>query len=487
MEISRSAQRHSRTRFAQRHRAQRWAELPATLRWQFAFETDGTALIERSLPELAGKRMALSFAPATPADEETLASFIPPDATSPADLPTSLPAGVIDLVAEYSIDGQTVARGGTYGLGYTVNTRQRLFEPGAGWRAIDNTLAAGDYQAVGLDVSGISIAEATALQTQLEATKAQLDSQQFAGLSKHDLTGAILQAGIVGYFAQTWDKGQIMARTANVLLYRLPSVGTLSTASTVRFWFGVPRRFIPSGVAFDVDRNALSSAAKDDDRARWIAFNRSYNQILSAHEHSVLEDMFSTPTQPVLGVSTVKAIAVAAQQGQRIYTITPANLSTALDQITLPADVETDIANAVNAGFQVTTHQADIAYAGLVTAGYAIEDPNTGVGAMLISSGDNGGRILIGLGFILLFASLLVASPAVAIQLVIFGILTIGCGLSAVTDDDRWVDRAAFLIGLIFAGLANAAQSGARIVIAAAAIFEISLFESNLNDKCAAL
>ncbi|MDP2184081.1 MAG: hypothetical protein Q8J93_01220 [Xanthomonadales bacterium] len=199
-------------------------------------------------------------------------------------------------------------------------------------------------------------------------TKAQLDSQQFAGLSKHDLTGAILQAGIVGYFAQTWGKGQIMARTANVLLYRLPSVGTLSTASSVTFWFGVPRRFIPSGVAFDVDRNALSSAARDDDRTRWIAFNRSYNQILSAHEHSVLEDMFSTPEQPVLGVSTVKAIAVAAQQGQRIYTITQDNLSTALSQITLPADVETDIANAVNAGFQVTTHQADIQYAGLVTA-----------------------------------------------------------------------------------------------------------------------
>ncbi|MDZ4115727.1 MAG: hypothetical protein U1C54_06940 [Xanthomonadaceae bacterium] len=358
--------------------------------------------------------MALSFTPATPADEETLASFIPPDANGPEDLPTSLPAGVIDLIAEYSIDGQTVARGGTYGLGYTVNTRQRLFEPGAGWREIDNTLAAGDYQAVGLDVSGISIAEATALQTRLETTKAQLDSQQFAGLSKHDLTGAILQAGIVGYFAQTWGKGQIMARTANVLLYRLPSVGTLSTASSVTFWFGVPRRFIPSGVAFDVDRNALSSTARDDDRARWIAFNRSYNQVLSAHEHSVLEDMFSTPTQPVLGVSTVKAIAVAAQQGQRIYTITQDNLSTALNQITLPADVETDIANAVNAGFQVTTHQTDIQYAGLITAGYAIEDPNTGVGAMLISSGASGGfSFIAGLlaGVLLGLVVLLVAAP----------------------------------------------------------------------------
>ncbi|MDP1699148.1 MAG: hypothetical protein Q8L45_15395 [Xanthomonadaceae bacterium] len=69
---------------------------------------------------------------------------------------------MIDLIAEYSIDGETIASGGTYGLGTTVNTRQRLFEPGAGWREIDNTLAAGDYQAVGLDVSGISTARSDA-------------------------------------------------------------------------------------------------------------------------------------------------------------------------------------------------------------------------------------------------------------------------------------------------------------------------------------
>src|SRR3546814_17069148 len=93
--------------------------------------------------------MALSFTPATAADEDTLASFIPPDANGPEDLPTSLPAGVIDLIAEYSIDGETNARGGTYGLGTTVTTRKRLFEPGIGWRGIDNTLAPGDYQGVG--------------------------------------------------------------------------------------------------------------------------------------------------------------------------------------------------------------------------------------------------------------------------------------------------------------------------------------------------
>src|SRR3546814_12696814 len=121
-------------------------------------------------------------------------------------------------------------------------------------------------------------------------------------------------------------------------LSRLPSVVHMITASTLSFWCGVARRFTPSGVAFDVYRNALSSTARNDDRDRWIAFNRSYNQILSAHEHSVLEDMFSTPTQPVLGVRTVKAIAAAAQQGQSIYTITHANRATAPSHISMTPD-----------------------------------------------------------------------------------------------------------------------------------------------------
>jgi hypothetical protein len=42
--------------------------------------------------------------------------------------------------------------------------------------------------------------------------------------------------------------------------------------------------------------------------------------------HLVPEQMFSTETEKAQGISAVKALAIASQQGQKIWTITPDNL-----------------------------------------------------------------------------------------------------------------------------------------------------------------
>jgi hypothetical protein len=366
--------------------AQRWTELPDQLRWKFGYEADGAFLVSRSLPELAGKRLALSFKPASANDAQTLASYY-----SGTSLPASMPAGIVNLVGEFTIDETVVAHTGSYKLGHTANVTQRLFEPRYGWRETQNTLTAGDYQAVGLDVSGVSSRQVAELRTKVEAVNAKLLARDTSGLGKHDLTGNLLQVGISSYFAQTAVKGQFMARSSRIILNRLPSVGTLSTHSHVTYWFGLPRRFVPAGVMFDIDRNAIMSTHKAADHAQWFAFNKGFNQVLSGHEHGVLEELFHTEDRPVYGVSTVKALGVAASQGQRMYSIGAENLTVALSQMSLPSDVEADIANAVNAGLRVSAHQSDIHFAGTTTAGYALEDPTTGAGAMMISSGQNGG------------------------------------------------------------------------------------------------
>ncbi|WP_461522074.1 hypothetical protein [Porticoccus sp.] len=50
-------------------------------------------------------------------------------------------------------------------------------------------------------------------------------------------------------------------------------------------------------------------------------------------EYLVPEQMFSTDEAPAQGISAVKAIAQAAAEGQRIYTITSSNLYTAMAQL----------------------------------------------------------------------------------------------------------------------------------------------------------
>ena len=105
--------------------------------------------------------------------------------------------------------------------------------------------------------------------------------------------------------------------------------------------------------------------------------------------------MFVTPEDPGEGISAVKALSKAAQQGQRIYHITPANAATVLPNIHIDAAAKSEITAALNAGKEVTTHTDPISVPGWSGAGYVIFDPVTGDGAYKISGGANGGWLLI--------------------------------------------------------------------------------------------
>jgi len=113
--------------------------------------------------------------------------------------------------------------------------------------------------------------------------------------------------------------------------------------------------------------------------------------------------MFNTdPNNPPNAFSAVKALQLAAAQGQRIYQITQANISSTLPQLNLDYETEKEILNAVNVGKEVVTHTDLVTVPGFTGAGYIILDPVTGDGAFKISGGGNG-------AFIFLLASALVA------------------------------------------------------------------------------
>lgn len=109
--------------------------------------------------------------------------------------------------------------------------------------------------------------------------------------------------------------------------------------------------------------------------------------------HLVPEQMFSTETNKAQGISAVKALAIASQEGQKIWTITQNNVDLALNSINLGADTETAIRNSVAAGKVVTTHQNKINFNGWVGEGFITIDPTTGAGAYQIAGGANGGKL----------------------------------------------------------------------------------------------
>lgn len=109
-----------------------------------------------SLPELAGKKITLSYSPATPQDEAVIDSYLPQphaDGTpiQPSELPSSLPAYLINVKPELRIDGQVVATGEPIGLGGTDIFTMTFNSPAYGADQIVNYIDAGGVYGVRLE------------------------------------------------------------------------------------------------------------------------------------------------------------------------------------------------------------------------------------------------------------------------------------------------------------------------------------------------
>jgi hypothetical protein len=156
-----------------------FAELPDTYRQKLSFNVkndtidiasydpeapapaDNSLNITKTLPELAGKKITLSYSPATPQDEAVVNSYLPKphaDGTpiQPSEMPASLPAYLINVVPELRIDGQLVATGAPVGLGGTNIFNMTFSDPTYGSTVITNYINAGSYNAIGLNVNKIS-------------------------------------------------------------------------------------------------------------------------------------------------------------------------------------------------------------------------------------------------------------------------------------------------------------------------------------------
>ncbi|WP_415267473.1 hypothetical protein [Acidovorax sacchari] len=219
------------------------------------------------------------------------------------------------------------------------------------------------------------------------------------------------------------------------------SYGLFQAVAQPVYSWGVVRRVEFPGVNIDIGHMRNLAWSRSNDKAQWVAYNRMRGQYMSALEHAVPERFFSDPAKcnlagsanPVAGlpdcpqgISAVKALGLAAQQGQKIYTITPqvyANqpniVNTAL--VAHSPGTRAKVQAALDEGKEVTIHEAPIAQSGWVGAGFTVLEEGTGAGAYTIEGGSNGGwfslvgeaggalLIIIGLASLLAKAGLIAA------------------------------------------------------------------------------
>ena len=388
----------------------KFTALPDQVRHQFQYNLYASALdramgnsifsFQQSLPNIAGKKITLSFAPATQADADLIASYLPKahaDGTPilPSEFPTSLPGYLIRLTPELRVDGQLTASGGSFTMGEELISNMALFDPARGWEyGEDNRPIAGEYIATHVDLQGVSQGQLQTLKNKLATTQAKLTIAQYTGITKEDISGDILYGAVLSYFAANQAAAQIASRASGIVEYRKPSFGNFETSAKPLYWFGIPRNVGFPGLMMDVDRYASIVVSKDNSSA--VNYVLQSGMRLSAYEHLIPEKIFGDPANPnrPQGISAVKALALAASQGQKIYTLNTQNQAqhqTLLAQIAIDAGARQEIQNALVAGKTVTVHASPITQSGWTGSGYIITDPATGAGAYKISGGANGG------------------------------------------------------------------------------------------------
>jgi hypothetical protein len=230
------------------------------------------------------------------------------------------------------------------------------------------------------------------------------------------MLGALLHATAISYFVELTVLNRLLAKKLNAVNLRLPSEASFIFKLNTYSAFGVPLKIFPSGLAMDVGRNISARKALDGDNEKTLQLSLAAGQNSSALEHSVPEQFLSNPDSIAEGVSAVKALKIANNQGIPIYTVNQSNINSVLPQLQIDANIIFDIQNAVNAGKEVTVSKSNIIYSGWTGSGYIVIDPITGDGAYLISGSLNGGLYfaawLAGLTILLILASFGLAAIA---------------------------------------------------------------------------
>ncbi len=169
--------------------------------------------------------------------------------------------------------------------------------------------------------------------------------------------------------------------------------GTFGSEVRTADRFGLPVGIKAGGIGLDIPISKVI-VADHNDRQNFLNYRMQAGMIASSLEHQTPEQLYNTdPNNPIQGISTMKAFALANAQGQKMYTISKQNIDKVLPMIQASALTKGDIRNAVYAGKIVTVHEREVSVPGWHGTGYMVFDPANGNNAFMISGGGNGGWI----------------------------------------------------------------------------------------------
>jgi DNA-binding transcriptional MerR regulator len=357
----------------------KYSEIPDVLRHKVSFEISEGILggegitITKNLPEISGKRVTLSYIPATANDEALVTQY--------GGSILNVPPYLLNVKPVIKIDGADVGTGGSFGMGSGQTLMVTFYDPAYGTDIIENTIIAGTYSAITIQAQKTPVEIVTQRMEMLRNNSKNIDS-----VTLDDLLGELLYDIGLSYFHHLTFENDLYAKTFQMVYAKGLSEAITTLNINVSYLFGIPISASQGGLNIDVDRNVLIPASITGDTNRIQQFMVISGMTSSAWEHRIFETFLNTPS-----VSAMKLLKYANQQGVPVYAIDSINIGQLLPAIQVSSEIKAEIQNAVTAGKKVIIPQTQLQYYEWSGLGYIVLDPATGAGAYRISGGLSGG------------------------------------------------------------------------------------------------
>lgn len=334
---------------------------------------DGGTVVahDTAIADLWGRKLTLTFPPATADDAAIIASY--------GGL-FNTPAYLIRLKPTFAIDDAVVAQGAPVPAGAALEINLTFRQPNVADDFARHDAVAGETHTLVFDAGMLpdslvaqrierlkALVNANAPEDQILSEKLFLVGARYM---QHVDDGLHFAAGV------RWQRAVKRVFEADV---RRQLDVTYNIA-------GAPLRLKPAENNIDVARLVVGVIPIDNDLT-----HRAEALALAGLQSSYLEGAIWEEMQSQEGISAAEVLVRAKASGQQIHTVTASNVDAILAQTNLPAEDEAEIRGAVQQGRIARIPSANITLNRWSGTGYILRDPQTGAATFPISGGMAGG------------------------------------------------------------------------------------------------
>jgi hypothetical protein len=335
-------------------------DLPETLvhTLRLRGERSGRTLLDASLPvpDVLGRRLTLSYEPATEDDADVVAGY-----------------GALALTPPYLVEvkpvirsgGASIAAGDPIGLAVAFTLRMDLATPG-GTRVVTNSVVAGNTTAIGL--GGLEITA----------------PEEGRG------SAAEILSGVARAYQQAWNEADAELSDLMKVVPLRPTVSVCLVSSAVEVEYAggdslYPLSYEWKGLLIDADVRSSAPVGVDSREAEGPFL------LLSGLQGSILENRVFETRHEIPSVSTAKTLGLAASQGMQVLELTAANERDLLPALPFDPVVKEEVRDAVARGFTVRIPAQNVTYRAWTGVGYVIVDEETSEAAYQLQGRHSGG------------------------------------------------------------------------------------------------